>query len=1105
MSEKQTVARKHPSQQNGRKKKPAKLYFRQPCLSSDGSEIAFHFGGDIWIVSAEGGHARRITAHEDYDYYPLFSPDDKKLAFASDRTGGGNIYLADLQNANPPERLTFLNGSGPADCWSPDGKWIYFSSDYNGLGQAIYKISVDGGTPICLHSDPMEWHHSPAVSPDGQWIAFNNNGDGWWRNGQNSAEISDIWLMPNVVDPREFRQLNNYRGKNLKPMWRQDGTGLFFLSDRSGIENIWEMPLSGDQKARRVTRFRSGRVVRPNISANGKWMVFERDFSIWRLNLESGESEAVDIRVQVDEKENSHYHFVAMGRISENQLSPDGKKVAFVVKGNIFADVANKSSKGVSSVQVTGDHSRESQLSWHPDSKNIVYISDRDGFNQIFLYDFTTRVEKQLTDSLVQKYFPKISPDKKYISYVRESSDICLIDIESGEERVFIRDQLFLDLPYLVDYTWSPDSQWIAFVGWGPQYFSNVYVQHLKDDSPQQITFLSNISCEDLLWSPNGRYIVFSTGHYRSESQIARVDLQKVLPVFKEDEFDKLFQLPEKEKEEAPAKSEDGEDEEKAEQSDDSPENASEPASPDEAENDAPDKKTDKDSDKKITIEFEGIKHRLQFLTDRDSFAYPLAIRPNSKTLIYSASILGKPYLWSMSMDTSKKRGQPCQLTYSVTDASDVSFSPDGKKLFYVDSGSLYSIVLNDSGDRKSGPSQIRIRADIEVDFHQEKMQAFNEAWTLIRDHFYDAEFHGCDWDKVYQTFEPLVRGAQTSVAFQEILRMMLGELNASHLGAYGGWLGPYAQDSYIGLLFDQKELAEKGVFKITRVLPNAPVTLVKAPAREGEYLVAIEGQPLDGKSGNYARLMKRRRNRRLKLLLNDTPVLEGAREIVVQPVGYGKHRQLQYRDWVNRNGEYVTRESKGKVGYVHIPSMSYKDYMKFIADLDSEAHNRDGIIIDIRYNGGGHIAAFILDVLYRKSFTRFSLRGRGYSAGTNFTGGRILEKPLTLITNEQTASDAEIFSEGFRRLGLGKVIGQPTAGAVIYTSSWQLLDGTRFRLPRFLVRTMEGENTELSPRPVDIAVARDLGETASGMDSQLDVAVETLLKAIRKERRRKR
>ncbi|MCZ6680962.1 MAG: S41 family peptidase, partial [Candidatus Poribacteria bacterium] len=284
--------------------------------------------------------------------------------------------------------------------------------------------------------------------------------------------------------------------------------------------------------------------------------------------------------------------------------------------------------------------------------------------------------------------------------------------------------------------------------------------------------------------------------------------------------------------------------------------------------------------------------------------------------------------------------------------------------------------------------------------------------------------------------------------------------------------------------------------FRIAYLLPESPLTLPEEPARVGEYLVEIDGIVVDGQV-NLPEQLQRKSGRRVTVKLNDKPELDGARELIVQPIDEGKHADLRYKDWVRCNEAYVHEKSNGRLGYAHIRAMSYEAYLQFIADLDTETHGREGVIIDVRFNGGGHIAPFILDVLHRKAYTRSSYRGVVSTVDTNLAGNRILGRPVILITNEHSGSNAEMFSEGFRRLGLGKVVGMPTAGAVIWTWSWTLLDGTSFRLPRLQVTTLERENTEGTARPVDVEVDRPLGEAAQGVDSQLDVAVAQLLAQI--------
>ncbi len=1074
-------------------------YLRQPSLSPDGSKIAFCYAGDVWIVPTGGGEASRITSHASNDSDPIFSPDGTQLAFASQRTGGGNIYTISLQSNHPPKRLTYHDESIPPACWSPDGQWLYFTSDYDGIRGASYKIHIDGGTPIQIAGDPRETHYNLAISPDGKTLAFNNNGSQWWRHGQHPSGHSDIWIVGEAVGADDHRRLTQYLGKNLRPMWNADDTGLYYLSDRDGEENIWYMTREGDAAVEQVTHFADGRVLRPSISADGQWIVFERDFQIWRLNLESRMSEPVKITLQTDEKLTPIQHHSYASGINEFELAPDGKKVAFIVHGEVFADLADKGDKvkkGGDSFKVTDTPFRESQVRWHPESDRVVYISDRTGHNEVFQYHFKKRVETQLTDSPEQKYTPKFSPDGKWLAYIqvplnpditRSDGEIWLMNTETEEKRSFITDQVFIGVPQPTEFEWSPDSQWLAFIATDTHFFSNLYVQHIEADAPKQLTFLSNISTDDILWAPNGKFIIFNTGQYRAESQIARVDLKPIQPVFKEEDFDRLFREEKPDKPQPPEaeSSEKAETDSGAESSEDS-----------ENEQDGESQQAKKPEKKiePVEIEFEGIKYRLRFLTDFKLNASAESIRPNSKTLIFRAAMTGQPNLWSLSLEEDKRGELPKQLTGTASGKGNVHFIPNGKRFYYTDGGRIHAVGLGEDGAKEGDAKALDTRAEVEVNFHLEKLQAFDEAWGLIRDGFYDPQFHGCDWEQIRQIFRPMIEGVQTQAEFRELLNLMVGELNASHLGA--GGRTDNAPDSFLGVDFDRESLERDGHFKISAIIPESPLTLPEEPGQVGEYIVAVDEVALD-RGVNLPEQLQRKQGRRVTVKLNDKPELEGARELTVQPIDSGQHRNLRYKEWVRWNEAYVHEKSRRRLGYVHIREMSYQAYLQFIADLDTETHDREGVVLDVRFNPGGHIAPFILDVLHRRAYTQSNYRGLISTTDTNLAGNRILEQPVILITNEHSGSNAEMFSEGFRKLGLGKVVGMPTAGAVIWTWGWALLDGTVFRLPRLRVSTLEGENTEGTARPVDLQVDRPLGEAAQGIDSQLDVAVEQLLAQI--------
>ncbi|HIE50338.1 MAG TPA: PDZ domain-containing protein [Armatimonadetes bacterium] len=1056
-------------------------YFRTPALSPDGSLIAFCYAGDIWFVEAEGGEARLVTSHPAYDDRPCFSPEGTKLAFVSQRTGNGDVYVMSLEEGELL-RLTFHDGMDVVEDWSPDGEWVYFTSARDTMGGAIYRVSLEGGTPVRLLGDPYESFYNVAVSPEGRKLAFNNNGDPWWRHGPNPYGASDIRVVSNRPEASDFRQLTNYAGRNRWPLWDAEGKGVYFVSDRDGHENIWYQPLDRRCKARQITYFTEGRVLRPAISRDGCWMVFERDFGLWRLNLETGEVGPVDLTVRADQQLNPiSYHTYTT--VDEFVLSPDGKKVVYAVRGEIFADFADKEEakrKG-DSFRVTDTPFREGQLAWSPDSKQVVYISDRFGENEVFLYDFTTQTETRLTDSPGLKYAPKFSPDGKWISFFHAPDRICLLDPKTKEIRPFIHLNYFYGLPGPGLYTWSPDSQWIAFFSQDENFFTNIYVQGLGEEKAHQVTFLSHIGSGGLLWSPDGKFLIFTTSQYRDEAQIARVDLKPLPPTFREEEFAKLFEEEKKE----------------GESSRRSPEDQGPSAHPQagEEENGEEEEKEEKKEPEPVEIEFADLKYRLRFLTPPQMNAHAVCISPDSKTLIFRAPLTGKWNFWSLSLEEEKREEPPTQVTSTSGWKGNAYFTSEGKKLYYLDEGKIHYRKFP-----KGDPKTLETRAELEVDFHAEKMQIFREAWTLMRDHFYDPDFHGRDWNALRERFEPLVQGAQTREDLREILNLMVGELNASHLGASGK--GEGAHDGYLGLTFDPAEQARTGRLKIAVIVPQGPVDVAEGEVRVGDYLLAVDGQPV-GKEANLYELLHRKVGRKVTLSVNDRPKLEGAREVSVQPVGGGRMNWLHYRHWVKQNVEYVNRLSQGRLGYVHIRNMSYQAYMQFLEDLDTEAHGKEGVVVDVRFNGGGHIATFILDVLQRRACTYSVFRGRGRTAAENLAGNRLLDKPTIVVANEHSGSNTEMFTEGYRQLGLGKVVGKPTAGAVIWTWSWRFLDGSWFRLPRIQVTTLGGEDLEGAARGVDIEVDRPLGEAARGRDSQLEAAVKYLLAQIRDDEAR--
>src|ERR1041384_5145228 len=396
----------------------------EPAISPDGREIAFVSGGDIWTVPADGGEARLLVAHPANESRPLYSPDGRYLAFSSSRTGNTDVYILTLATGDL-KRLTWDDAAERAESWSPDSRFVYFSSsaqDISGMND-VYRVSIDGGTPMPVTGDRYLSEFFAAASPDGKSVAFSARGVGagqWWRHGRSHLDESEIWLVRTGATP-EYQRITEGGARQLWPMW--SGQMLYFVSDRSGEENIWS---ETGGKTTQVTNFTNGRVLWPSISADGQAIVFERDLCIWKLNLQTKQAAPVEINLRGVAAAPAIEHRRVTDRIEDIALSPDGKKMVFVVRGDLFAASAKDGGEGV---RITDTPARESEPAWSPDSRSIIYVSDREGRDHIYQYDFQKQAETPLTKGTEEETHPRFSPDGKWISFQRGRTQLVVMDV----------------------------------------------------------------------------------------------------------------------------------------------------------------------------------------------------------------------------------------------------------------------------------------------------------------------------------------------------------------------------------------------------------------------------------------------------------------------------------------------------------------------------------------------------------------------------------------------------------------------------------------------------------------------------------------------------
>ncbi|MGH8190863.1 MAG: S41 family peptidase [Rhodanobacteraceae bacterium] len=1047
----------------------SKPSFSQPAISPDGRTIAFVSGGAIWEVPTAGGAAHLMVADKGADSRPLFSPQGDQLAFVSDATGDGDIYVLDIASGTLT-RVTYADGRDELSGWSHNGKWIYFSSSRDNVGgfNGVYRVRVSGGTPMPVSLEDYRSEEQGVPSPDNSVIALEGEGLGafqWWRHG--SAHIDDgaIWLLKNGGS-HTYSRLTPDDARADWPMWAPDGRSLYYMSDRggsdrSGAENIWHVQRDGSETA--LTHFTDGRVVWPTLAADGKTIAFERDFGIWTVDTATGTAAPVAITLAGAVAGPEDQHKTLHDEFSDLALSPDGKKVAFVAHGEVFAADADK---GGDAVRVTREPGEAYGVAWAPDSRRIVYGAFRDDGEHLYLYDFDSGKEKQLTQGNGEDTSPAFSPDGKSLAFLRNGRELEVMNLASHALRTLATAHLDFRRPLTSDrpLAWSPDGRWIAVLEWGPRMFRNAVAVHVADGKTVSLSGLANTFSDDVTFSPDGKTFLFVTGQRTEQSHVASVDLVPRTPHFREDQFRDLFR-----------------------QTTPTPSHENEHEAPAEPGAKAQGKGKPAHKPVEVKIDAAGIRERLTLLPTGLS-AQSIVISPDGKTLVITARVAGRTNLYAWSLDPLAKQPPVArQLTSTSGDKADAQFSPDGKTVYYLDDGKLFSVPIAKGGK----PKAIALDAGVDIDYAQDKVTAFDQAWTWLRDNFHDPSMHGVDWNAVRAEYAPRIAGAPTPAAVNWLMNLMVGELNSSHSGVRPKGQ-PKPVTGRLGLLFDPAIYERDGTLRVAQVIPLSPAAI--AGVEPGDTLHAIDGHAI-GPNENLFALLANRIGHKTSLSVG-TPA--GTRIFEVKPIDTHTLGVLVYDAWVERNRAYVAKASGGRLGYVDLPDMSEATLHRFYRDLDAQNMTREGVVIDVRNNFGGFVNAYVIDVLGRRPYLNMTFRGFEHAEpARSILGQRALERPTVLITNRVTLSDGEDFTEGYRELHLGKVVGEPTAGWIIYTTNQKMLDGATVRLPFITITTLDGKPMEMHPRPVDVLVKRPLGEEYRGQDSDLDAAVKTLLQQL--------
>lgn len=1042
--------------------------FRYPALNADGLTLAFSYQGDIWTVSSEGGKATRLTIHEAYDSRPQWSPDGSKILFSSTRNGNNDLFVIDSEGSNL-ERLTYHSASDIDGTWKSNTE-INFSTRRNYIAiereSEFHSISLNGGTPERL----MNVLGSDAnFSQNHNLVGFVRGGCRIERETYVGPANRDIW----VYNPsnKNYLEVSGFDGQDIMPEWGQ-GFDLYFLSARNGKYNIFKTQINengasfSDPIA--ITSFTNEGIRNYDVSSDGNKIAYIHGVDVIIHDVSSGNDTKIDIQVAKDYRFDPIKHENLTSGISEYDISPNEKYIAFSARGDLFFK-QNDKEKNLT-INPLSSSSRETQVSWLND-ETAIFLSDRNGNYDIFSLVSDDPDEKNIFKSFKWKITPiftspeeelgfGISPDGKKISIEQEPGTLIVADIDSTGN-ISNSQTLRNGWASPGGTNWSPDSKWLAYSLEDLNFNEEIYI-HKADGTEGPV----NVSMHPRgdyspVWSQDGSKLGFLSIRNNGDADVWFAWLNKKDWEKTQNDWDELDE-PEKPKD----------DEKKDEKKDEIPEA------------------------KEIAIDLDGIHERLVQVTRISGNEGDLAIDGTGETFMFSTNNGGRQGSGGKSEYKKVKwNGEDLKNFLGNGSISNVQLDKKGKSIYYTSRGKLSKAGIENG---KSTPLPFNAKMDIPI--AEYRAQVFDEAWRTINDRFYDPNFHGQDWQALRERYEPRALAASTHADFQMLFNEMLGQVNASHMGLRGS--GPeQTQRETTGLLGIEVKNHSEGV-QVTKVISNSPADKEESKLNIGDVIKSVNGKKISQQTNFYS-LMTLKSNERilLEVLSSDG----SSRDVIIRPKS--SLSAERYEAWINERKALTDKYSNGKLGYIHIRGMNWPSFERFERELMASGYGKEGIVIDVRFNGGGWTTDMVMAVLNVRQHSYTIPRGATDNLENNHKGFKnnypfgerlplsALTKPSIALCNEASYSNAEIFSHAFKTLGHGKLVGQPTFGAVISTGGRGLMDGSFVRVPfrAWYVKATE-ENMEWGPAVPDYIVSNSPECKSDNEDEQLKKAVEVLL-----------
>lgn len=1005
-----------------------------PVISPDGRTVVFSWQGDLFSVPVEGGMARRLTIHPAMEWFPVFTPDGSRLIFSSNRFGSYDLFSM-RPDGTDVRRLTYQSATEYATSIDRDGFVYGYSNSWGRMD--LFRVSATGGDLVRLTGHGLEMEYSPAVSPDGKEIAFVTGGSaGHWRKpGHSGSNTGEIWIGTTGVPVGALRQLTRNEHLDMFPVYI-GAREIAVMSNRSGAQNVWRIE-TATGRARQVTRYVGGTIRALSASSDGSTLVYQRNSGIEVLNMATGAARPLVVHVPSDSRRLDEIEVTSSTGATTFAVSPNGRLMALEVRGDLFLAPAT----GGTTRRLTTNVRPDSAPLWL-DDETVLYVAAGEKSRRSL---WTIKVSGGRAAGAPSPFYaangldvasPRLSPDRSHVAFHRGDREVCVMPVSGGTPVVLATGDFAGGLTGAASFTWLPDSSGLAILRSGTR-SEGLYIAKRDGSELRQVTRAGKAAAVPVV-TADGRHFGFSAveGLDFDEARRSTSAMYVVDLVPQPVRF-----------------------------SEDDLDKVGEAAEKKEA------------SPVSVTVEWEGLGTRRRKIPADVSGYWPA---PTGNEVY--ANVAGQLSVVNLATGASRP-------VAGVTGAASAVVFAAGR--VYVSQRGAISIVAPNGT-----ATPVRYEATARVNKREEEMALFDEAWWALDRFFYDPAMHGKSWSAIREEFASIVPHATSREDFYSLMGEMVERLDSSHQGATSSEMfrpEVSEQTAWFGVEWDWVAVST-GRWVVGSVYAGTPASHPESRLLPGDEVVSINGEKLGG-SRTMAEKLRGQSARKVTL-----GVLRGGKDetVTIRPISQGAVGPTVYNEFVRWNRAKVAELSRGRLGYIHIEGMDAPSLDVFLREIATELEGKEGLIVDVRYNGGGFTSHIILNIMREEPWLlRTSRANPGISVSENIFRGNALEMPAVCLTNEYSFSNAEIFSEGFRRMKIGPVVGERTAGGVIGTGAYGLWDGGSIRMPGSGAYAVDGENLEGNGRRPDIDIPWDPVAWAAGRDTQLERAVQELMRRL--------